>query len=124
MKVYSPALVVNYTFTDLSPHVRPYVGAGVDYTWFNGGQISPAYTAAFGGTSTSSHLDSSWGGVLKLGAEFPIDRNWFVDVAVQHYWMRTTATLVTDTPGFGPIARRIDQTLDPNIYAVAIGYRF
>lgn len=124
VKAYYPAIVLSYVFNDLSPHFKPYVGAGVNYTWFKAGAVSDAYTAAFHGTSTSSDLSSSWGGVLKLGAEVALDRRWYLDIVAQHYSIRTTAKITTETPGIGPITRTIDQKLDPNLFGLAIGYRF
>lgn len=122
--------------------LRSYLAAGVKgaavYTMFHhsdselsgspgttppGIQAEP-HTAAFHGTSTSSDLSSSWGGVLKLGVEVAPDRRWYLDFVAQHYWIRGTAKITTQTPGIGPITRTIDQKLDPNLLGLAIGYRF
>lgn len=123
-KAWYPALVLSYSFSNLSPHFKPYIGGGVNYTWFTDEKISAGYNSAVGGTSTSGSLDSSVGPVAKAGAEINIGGSWFVDVNVQRYWIDTTATIVTEAPGFGKITRKIDLAVDPNLYAVAIAYHF
>lgn len=122
-RAWFPAVLATYTFTDL-PGIRPYLGAGVNYTFFTDRKVSAAYTSAFGGTSSSSKLKDSWGPVVKLGAEFPIAKNWVLDVAYSRYWIKTTATLTTTTPGVGDIARKIDVKVDPGVFSLMVGYRF
>lgn len=122
-RVWYPAVLATYTFTDL-PAIRPYAGAGLNYVFFTDRHVSAAYTGAFGGTSSSVTLKNSWGPVLKFGAEFPIARNWVVDVGYSHYWIKTTATIVTATPGVGDIARTIKVKANPGVFGLLVGYRF
>lgn len=122
-KAWFPAVLATYTFAGL-PGIRPYVGAGVNYAFFTDPQVSAAYTGAFGGTSSSSTLKNSWGPVVKLGAEFPIAKNWVLDVGYSRYWIKTTATITTTTPGVGDIARTINVKVDPGAFGLLVGYRF
>lgn len=118
-----PAVLAQYAF-DGPWGTRPYLGAGVNYTFYTEGRVSPAYTAAFGGTSSSAKLKSSWGPVWKFGVELPLGRDWVVDAAYSRYGIRTTATITTATPGFGDIARTIDVRSDPDVIGLLLGYRF
>lgn len=122
-RAWLPAVLATYTFNGLSS-IRPYVGAGVNYAFFTDPQVSAEYTVAFGGTSSSSKLKDSWGPVVKLGAEFPIAKNWVLDVGYSRYWIKTTATLTTTTPGVGDIERKISVKADPDAFGLAVGYRF
>lgn len=122
-KVWFPAVLATYTFADL-PGIRPYVGAGVNYAFFTDPQVSAAYTGALGGTSSSSKLKKSWGPVVKFGAEFPIAKNWVLDVSYSRYWIKTTATITTATPGVGEIERKINVKVDPGAFGLLVGYRF
>lgn len=122
-RAWFPAVLATYTFIGLSG-IRPYVGAGVNYAFFTDRQVSAAYTAAFGGTGSSATLKDSWGPVVKLGAEFSIGKNWVLDVGYSRYWIETTATLTTTTPGVGDIARTINVKADPDAFGLAVGYRF
>lgn len=122
-KAWFPALLATYTFSGL-PGVRPYVGAGVNYAFYTDKQVTPAYTAAFGGTSSTSTLKNSWGPVIKIGAEFPLGKNWLIDVGYTRYWIKTTATITTATPGLGDVARTVNVKANPHAIGVAVGYRF
>ena len=122
-RAWFPAVLANYTFA--GPWgTRPYVGAGLNYTFYTDGQVSPAYTGAFGGTSSTAKLKSSWGPVLKIGMGFPLSQNWVIDAAYSRYGISTTATITTATPGFGDIARTVDVKTDPDVIGLMLGYRF
>jgi outer membrane protein len=96
----------------------------LNYTFYTEGRVSPAYTGAFGGTSSTAQLKSSWGPVLKLGVEFPLGRNWVIDAAYSRYGISTTATITTATPGVGGIVRTVDVKSDPDVLGLMLGYRF
>lgn len=122
-RAWFPAVLAHYTF-DGPWGTQPYVGAGVNYTFYTDSQVSPAYTAAFGGTSSTAKLKSSWGHVLKIGLGFPLGRNWVLDAAYSRYGIKTTATITTATPGVGDIARSADVRSDPDVVGLMLGYRF
>lgn len=122
-RAWFPAVIANYTF-EAPGGLKPYVGLGINYTFYTDGRVEPAYTAAFGGTSSTSKLDSSWGHVVKLGVGIPVGGNWLVDLAYSRYGIRTTATITTATPGVGDIARKIDVRADPDVFGLLLGYRF
>ena len=122
-RAWFPALLAHYTF-DGPWGMQPYVGAGLNYTFYTDGQVSPAYTAAFGGTSSTAKLKSSWGPVLKIGMGFPLGGNWVIDAAFSRYDISTTATITTATPGFGNIVRTVDVRSDPDVIGLTLGYRF
>lgn len=122
-KGWTPTLLVGYTFESV-PVVKPYVAAGAAYTWYTDEKASAAYNAAFYGTSTSALFKSSFGPVAKVGAEVPLGGNWLLDFGYSYYWIKTTATLTTATPGLGSVPRRIDVTANPGALAFNVGYRF
>lgn len=122
-RAWFPAALANYTF-DGPWGLQPYVGAGVNYTFYTQGHVEAAYTAAFGGTSSSAKLKSSWGPVWKVGVGVPLGQNWVLDAAYSRYGIRTTATITTATPGVGDIARTIDVRSDPDVLGLLLGYRF
>lgn len=122
-KAWFPAALVTYTFAG-PQSLRPYVGAGVNYTFFTQGQASPAYNGAVGGTSSTVDLKNSLGAVAKLGLEIPLSNKWVLDIAYARYWVKTTATIVTATPGVGNIERKVDIKATPDAFGVFLGYRF
>lgn len=77
-----------------------------------------------GGTSSTSKLDDSFGAVAKVGVEIPLVDNWSASFSYSRYWIDTTATIKTQTPGLGEVTRKIDVEADPDVYSFTIGYRF
>jgi len=125
-KIWIPAVLATYSFTNVAG-IRPYVGAGANYSHYTDEQATAAYTSAVGGTSTSVKAKSSWGPVVRLGLEYPITKNWVIDVAYLRYWTKTTTTLTTVTPTPGGnvnVVRTIDAKLNPDVFGLVVGYRF
>ena len=122
-RAWFPAALAQYTF-DGPWGTQPYVGAGLNYTFYTAVRVSPAYTGAFGGTSSTAKLGSSWGPVLKVGIGFPVGPNWIIDAAYVRYGIRTTAAITTATPGVGDIVRTVSVRADPDVVALMLGYRF
>ncbi|MDR0277828.1 MAG: outer membrane beta-barrel protein [Paucimonas sp.] len=121
-RAWFPAMLLAYNFEVLG--VAPYVALGVNYTWFSEEKMTHAYTTAFGGTSSTSRLDDSWGAVAKVGVDIPVAEHWSVGFAYTRYWIDTTASIKTQTPGLGAVKRKIDIEADPDVYSLTVGYRF
>ncbi|MNJ12403.1 Outer membrane protein W precursor [compost metagenome] len=120
-RAWFPAVLLAYNFDVFG--VQPYIALGVNYTWFSEEKMTAAYNAAFGGPS-SSKLDDSFGAVAKVGVEVPLIGNWTAGFSYARYWIDTTATIKTQTPGLGQVTRKIDVEADPDVYSLTIGYRF
>ena len=100
-----PTVTLQYHFTELGAW-KPYVGAGVNYTWF--------YDVGL-----SSPLDvsrDSWGGALQGGVDYAIDKNWVVNLDVKYIWMST------DVSASGSQLTKLD--INPWVVGVGVGYRF
>lgn len=121
-RAWFPAALIAYNFDVFG--VQPYIALGVNYTWFSEEKMTSAYNTAFGGTSSSSSLDDSFGAVAKVGVEIPLASNWSAGFSYSRYWIDTTATIKTQTPGLGVVKRKIDVEADPDVYSVTLGYRF
>lgn len=121
-RAWFPAVLAKYSFS--LPMMTPYIGAGVNYTWFTDNEIHPSYTAAFGGTGSRGHLSSHVGPVAKIGATLPFGSRWVADLSYSRYWIETSATVDTDTPGLGVVSRKIDLTADPDIFGLVVGFSF
>lgn len=100
-----PSLLLQYHFTDLKG-IKPYVGAGVNYTHFSDVAL-PA------GVSMDSH---SWGLAFQAGMDIPLDRNWSINLDVKKVYIRS------DIYAAGSSIGRL--RVDPILYAVGFGYRF
>jgi outer membrane protein len=96
----------------------------LNYTFYTDERVEPVYTGAFGGSSSTAKLKSSWGHVLKVGVGVPVGRDWVIDASYSRYGIRTKATITTATPGVGDIARTVNVKADPDVIGLMLGYRF
>ena len=72
---FAPNLLLNYRFGDSSAVVRPYLGAGVNYTRFIHTE-STATNDALSGGPTHIHLTSSFGPAAQAGALVKVNERW------------------------------------------------
>jgi outer membrane protein len=105
-----PSLLMQYHFTDLGA-LKPYVGAGVNYTIFGNRQNFPALGNAY-------QVDqSSVGFVGQVGADYMFDKNWGLNVDLKYATMSTNVSAV----GGASIGK---LTLNPWMPAVGVTYKF
>jgi len=114
----SPTVLLQYRFLAADAPFRPYVGAGPTFAKFYGTKGSAALTAVTnpGGPPTTIGGDTEWGGTIQAGANYKIDKHWFVDAAILKTFISTKATLST---GQSTSAR-----LNPIAINASIGYAF
>lgn len=122
-RIWFPTAMVRYTIPGFSA-VRPYVAGGMTYTFFTGQETSPAYNAALQGTDSAIKLNSSWGAFARVGVEYPLDRQWRLNLEYSSFRLNTSAAVDTRTPGVGTITRHVDLKDAPRIFGVTIGYAF
>ena len=104
-----PSLLVQYHFTDLGAF-KPYVGAGVNYTFFS--KRSNILNGA-------ARVDKdSFGLVAQVGLDYALTKNWSLNFDVKYVQMNTDVTLT------GTGAKQGKVNLDPMLYGIGIGYRF
>lgn len=123
VRAWFPTVMGTYTW-EATSRLALHAGAGLNYAFFTDGKINGVYNAAFGGVSSRVRLSPSLGPAIKLGASWSLDRNWFVDLSYNRYWIRTTARITTSAPGAADIQRKVRVRVDPDIYAFTVGYRF
>jgi outer membrane protein len=114
--VLPPTLTLQYHFL---PHakVRPYVGAGVNYSIFYSSKASDALKSAIG--STNVHLNDSFGYALQAGLDFDIAPGVFANIDVKYLDIDTKARLTT-----GSLVNRVNVRIDPLVFGIGIGKRF
>lgn len=104
-----PTLTVQYHFAPDSPSFRPYVGAGINYTRFY--DIS-----LLNGAATVDK--SSWGGAIQLGADFPVNKTFFINVDVKKIWIDTDVKLTATG------ATAANFKINPLIFGLGVGMKF
>ncbi|AXK65558.1 MULTISPECIES: OmpW/AlkL family protein [Burkholderia] len=106
--VLPPTLLLQYHFNHAGK-VRPYVGAGLNYTYFYNNGLN------VGGEGVSINK-SSFGPALQFGVDVQVTKKVFMNVDVKKIWMSTDATL--GDKGIGTLH------IDPLIVGVGVGMKF
>ncbi|MBN3788566.1 OmpW family outer membrane protein [Burkholderia sp. Ac-20353] len=110
---YAPALLtLTYGLGNWGPF-RPYVGAGVNYTWV---------IKTSDGDVSGLKVHSAWGAVLEAGFDVPINKRWSVFADVRKVFLKTSASGSVAALGGAPT--HADIRLDPIIAHVGVSYRF
>jgi outer membrane protein len=103
-----PTLTLQYHFLT-HEKIRPYVGAGLNYTFF--------FDTKDQGVS-DLHFKNNLGYALQAGVDFAIDDHWMVNFDVKKLFLSTKATMWA---GAARIQANVD--IDPWIIGLGVGYR-
>jgi outer membrane protein len=107
---FAPAVLsLTWSFDSIGG-VRPYLGAGMNYT---------IVLASKDGAVTSLDAKNAFGGVLQAGVDIPIDRKWGVFLDVKKIFLKTTATGMV-----GAAPASVSLKLDPLVVHAGVSYRF
>lgn len=112
VKHLPPTVTLQYHFSP-NAGLRPYVGAGVNYTTF----FSEKTTGAIADFDIS--LDDSFGWALEAGVDFDVNADWFLSAQLWYIAIDTTAKL-SGPADFGSV----DVDIDPWVAMVGVGRRF
>lgn len=115
--VLPPTLTLQYHFAP-EAKVRPYVGAGVNYTIFYSEKASSGLESAVG--QTDVNLKSSFGWAGQAGIDIDLNEKMFLNFDVKYIDIDTTARLATTAIG----TQRVKISLDPLVFGVGVGFRF
>lgn len=108
-----PTLTLQYHFNP-EGQVRPYVGAGLNYTLFFNEDLPS------GSPLASIDYDPSFGGALQAGVDYALNERWFLNVDVKKVWINTDVTI--DAGGLGVVNADVD--INPVIFGVGVGMRY
>ena len=114
----APTLLLEYVFGSPSSRLRPYVGAGVNYTKFVNRQSTPAGNAASGGP-TSISLTASVGPAVTAGLSYELNDRWHVYAS--YSVAQVNSKLTANTAG---ILRTSEVHFWPNTLVISAGYSF
>lgn len=104
-----PTVSLQYHFMPDSKF-QPYIGAGVNYTYF----FDESTTGALEGASLS--LGGSWGLAGELGADIMLNDQWFLNLSARYIDIGTKAKLNGESIG--------TVNIDPWVYSANVGLRF
>lgn len=115
--VLPPTLTVQYHFSPKS-NIRPYIGAGINYTYFYGESESSDLNVL--GGNPELDIDSSVGLAAEIGVDVDIDENWFANATLWYVDIEADATV--KNTGFGDLD--VDVDVDPWVLMFAVGTTF
>ncbi|MGY2437821.1 OmpW/AlkL family protein, partial [Escherichia coli] len=88
VKHLPPTLSLVYYPLDSKSAFQPYVGAGINYTWFFDDKLSSeAEGAGFRGLD----MKDSWGWAAQIGADYMLTDNLMINAQVRYIDIDTTA---------------------------------
>jgi outer membrane protein len=110
VSVLPPTITLQYHFNELGAF-QPYVGGGLNLTWFyNAGLKLP--------NGTNLGIDStSVGGAVQGGFDWEFAKGWYFNADVKYVWMSTDVNLPSG-------ANLTNLKINPWIYGLGVGYRF
>jgi len=122
-----PALELRYHLFSAESKFRPFVGLGVNYTWFTQVRLSNSQfvTDSLGpGGSAHAELSSSWNPVFEVGANYAITKHWSVGTSLGYIPVKTHLTLYGQTATGTQIVSKSTLRLDPLNVFLNVAYTF
>lgn len=114
--VLPPTLTAQYHFSP-GQNIRPYAGAGLNFTLFYDEDVSSSVEGALG--STKLDLDSSFGLALQAGVDVDINQDWFFNFDIKYIQIETEAKLTA--PG---VSDKFDVEINPWVIGLGVGTTF
>jgi len=105
LKHLPPVLSLQYHFLPTG-QIRPYVGAGINYTRFSSVDLPSGFTIE----------KNSFGPSLQVGVDIEVAKNVFLNLDVKKTYIRTD--LKSNGTTLGTIK------VDPVLFGIGVGYRF
>lgn len=117
-RVLPPTLTAQYHFLPDS-FIRPYVGAGLNYTLFYASYASKELENALGDYNTSLSLSSSMGLAFQVGVDIALKKNFFINIDIKKIHMKSKATVET-----ADNTREVDVDINPLVIGIGAGMVF
>ena len=112
-KVLPPTLTLQYHFAPTST-IRPYVGAGINYTHFFDSEVKGGLDAP----GADLDIDDSWGLAAQAGVDIDLDDTWFVNLDVKYIDIEADAHITNGA------SIKVDIDIDPIVWGIGIGRTF
>ena len=114
-KVLPPTLTLQYHFAPTS-NVRPYVGAGINYTHFFDSKVKGALDTP----GSDIDIDDSWGLAAQAGVDIDLNDTWFVNFDVKYIDIDADAHIKDSIAA----DIKVDIDVDPIVWGIGIGRVF
>ena len=116
LKHLPPTLSAIYYPLDKSSAFQPYVGVGINYTWFFDTELS---SEAEGKGFRGLDMKDSWGLAGQIGMDYMLTDSLMLNAQVRYIDIDTTGTTHLNGDKV-----KVDVDVDPFVYMVGLGYKF
>ena len=114
--VLPPTLTAQYHFNSKGK-IRPYVGAGVNYTVFWNEEATSGLQSAVGPTRV--HINDSIGYALQSGIDIDLNKRFFLNLDAKYIDLSPRASLFTTALG----TQRVKTRISPVVVGIGFGIR-
>jgi len=118
LKHLPPTLSVVYYPLNSKSAFKPYVGAGINYTWFFDESVGSAASA---GGFDNFRVKNSWGWAAQIGMDYMLTESVMLNAQVRYIDIDTEAYVDNTILG---VRAKVDVDVDPFVYMVGLGYKF
>jgi len=118
LKHLPPTLSLVYYPLDNKSAFQPYVGAGINYTWFFDESVGSAASA---GGFDNFRVKNSWGWAAQVGMDYMLTDNVMLNAQLRYIDIDTEAYVDNTILG---VRAKVDVDVDPFVYMVGLGYKF
>ena len=112
-KALPPTLTLQYHFAPRS-NIRPYAGAGINYTYFFDSQVKGGLDVP----GADLDIDDSWGLAVQAGVDIDLNDTWFMNFDVKYIDIDADATVKNGA------TIKVDIDIDPIVWGIGIGRTF
>jgi outer membrane protein len=129
-RAWPPTLFFKYYFGTAQATFRPFLGVGVNYTWYTTIQLNPTFNAALHtfagpGGNVKASLSPSWNPAFNAGFSYNLSKNWYATASLTYMPLKTNATISAVAANGQPtLVNKTRITANPWIGFIGIGYRF
>ena len=117
-----PVLSAIYYPLDSKSAFQPYVGAGINYTWFSDESVSSGAKAGnnIAAPLTSLNIKNSWGLAAQIGADYMLTDKIMINGQIRYIDIDTTAYVDVA----GAARAKVNVDVQPWVYMLGLGYKF
>ncbi|WP_250479916.1 MULTISPECIES: OmpW family outer membrane protein [unclassified Caballeronia] len=130
VRAWPVTLLFKYYFRGAESSLRPFVGLGVNYTWYsnihlNGSFYQAAQSFAGPGGTVRVSLSPSWNAVFSLGASYQLAKHWYGSASLTYFPLKSNATVSSvSATGSTILDNKMRINANPIVVAVGVGYAF
>lgn len=121
-----PATLTLQYYIPTGTRFQPYLGLGVNYTYFFGEETVDSLDSNLYASDTELSIDSAFGWVAQVGMDYRINKKWMISASAMYIDLETDAALkISDSALLGGDATlKTSAELNPMVYFLTVGYRF